>query len=256
MAREPEAVVGLRRALGERLAIFRQAAELTQGQLADATICDRTNVVHIEKGRNRGDERFWSKADEVCNADGVLLAGFHEVEAAKAEYEHDVRVRELADVQARADRIRTPVAAAGLVAASSWLATPQPNDSDEQDALELVRRVAASDVGNETLTRLEAVVDELAIAYSKTPPTALLGRIRQHLGYVNRLLDARKTLNEHRRLLVLGGWLSLLAATVHIDLKQQAAASARLKTAASLARHAVHDEIHAWCFETEAWRML
>jgi tetratricopeptide (TPR) repeat protein len=125
-----------------------------------------------------------------------------------------------------------------------------------RQAAELVRRVAASDVGNETLTRLEAVVDELAIAYSKTPPAALLGRIRQHLAYVNRLLDARKTLNEHRRLLVLGGWLSLLAATVHIDLEQQTAASARLRTAASLARHAGHDEIHAWCFETEAWRVL
>lgn len=127
---------------------------------------------------------------------------------------------------------------------------------DEQEALELARRVAASDVGNETLTRLEAIVDELAIAYTKTPPASLLLRVRQHLHYMMRLLDARKTLAEHRRLLVVGGWLSLLAATVHIDLRQQPAATARLKTAVSLARHAGHDEIHAWCYETEAWRVL
>lgn len=99
-------------------------------------------------------------------------------------------------------------------------------------------------------------MDELAIAYPKTPPQVLLSRIRQHLGYVDRLLDARKTLAEHQRLLVVGGWLSLLGATVHIDLNQAQAARARLKTASSLAKHAGHDEIRAWCFETEAWRVL
>lgn len=56
--------------------------------------------------------------------------------------------------------------------------------------------------------------------------------------------------------MTVGAWLSLLAATVHIDLRQSAAATARLRTAASLARHAGHDEIRAWCFETEAWRVL
>jgi hypothetical protein len=122
--------------------------------------------------------------------------------------------------------------------------------------VELARRAGASDVGEETLVRLEAVVDELAVAYPETPPIVLLNRIRQYLSYVDRLLDARKTLSEHRRLLVVGSWLSLVGATVHIDLKQYAAASTRLTTAASLARHAGHEEIRAWCYETEAWRLL
>jgi transcriptional regulator with XRE-family HTH domain len=106
MAREPEAIAVLRQALGERLATFRRAAELTQGQLAHATICDRTNVVHIEKGRNRADERFWSKADEACNAGGALLAAFHELEATKTEHDHAVRVRELDEARTRAMRFR------------------------------------------------------------------------------------------------------------------------------------------------------
>lgn len=127
---------------------------------------------------------------------------------------------------------------------------------DEEEAFELARRVGASDVGDETIGRLGSAVDDLAIAYSNTPPAALLGRIRTHLAYVDRLLDVRKTLAEHSRLLVVGGWLSLLGATVHIDLKQYSAATARLKTAASLARHAGNDEIRAWCFETEAWQVL
>jgi transcriptional regulator with XRE-family HTH domain len=127
---------------------------------------------------------------------------------------------------------------------------------DEIEALELARRAAASDVGGETLQRLEMAVDDLAVAYPGTPPAELLVRVRRHLTYVSRLVDAKKTLEEHRRLLVVGGWLSLLAATCHIDLHQFAAGAARLRTAAQLAGHAEHPEIAAWCVETEAWQVL
>jgi transcriptional regulator with XRE-family HTH domain len=254
MAREAEAVAEQRRALGERLATFRRAANLTQGQLAAAASCDRTTVAHIEKGRSRGDERFWHAVDDACHADGALLATFHQFEAAKAEHEQQARETELAAARAKIARFQAMPPEANALA-PTWQAQA-PLGDDEQDALELARRVGASDVGDETLTRLEAVVDELAIAYTRTPPALLLGRIRQHLGYVNRLLDARKTLGEHRRLLVIGGWLSLLGATVHIDVKQYEAAAAGLKTAGGIARHAGHREIHAWCYETEAWRVL
>ncbi|HEY1572016.1 MAG TPA: helix-turn-helix transcriptional regulator [Pseudonocardiaceae bacterium] len=254
MAREAEAVAEQRRALGERLAAFRQAANLTQGQLAEAAICDRTTVAHIEKGRSRADERFWQVVDDACAANGALLTAFHQFQAAKAEREQQARETELAAARAKVARFQAMPSDANVLPLT-WQA-PAPIGDDEQDALELARRVGASDVGQETLTRLEAVVDELAIAYTKTPPALLLGRVRRHLGYVNRLLDARKTLGEHRRLLVIGGWLSLLGATVHIDVKQYEAAAARLKTAASLARHVGNRDIHAWCYETEGWRVL
>lgn len=51
-------------------------------------------------------------------------------------------------------------------------------------------------------------------------------------------------------------WLSLLAATVDIDLHRRAPASARLSVAASLAEHTDHREIAAWCLETRAWDSL
>ncbi|WP_155059020.1 helix-turn-helix domain-containing protein [Streptomyces blattellae] len=127
---------------------------------------------------------------------------------------------------------------------------------DEMDAWELARRVQASDVGNATLERLERAFDGLAMAYPKADPAELLRHVRKHSAYVVKLLDSKKTLSEHRRLLVVGGWLSLLGATVHIDLMQDDAATARLETAATLAREAGHPEIEAWCFETEAWRVL
>ena len=98
--------------------------------------------------------------------------------------------------------------------------------------------------------------DRLADRQSVKIPSDLYGRVRGYLRYVGRLLDARMTLAEHRRLLVVGGWLSLLAATTLIDLHRDQSAEAHLRTAAQLAREAGHAEIAAWCLETEAWQVL
>jgi hypothetical protein len=73
---------------------------------------------------------------------------------------------------------------------------------------------------------------------------------------VTGLLDRRTTFAEHGRLLVAGGWLSLLAATCLIDLHQQPAALAHLRSAAQIARETGHAEIAAWCLETRAWQVL
>ena len=131
-------------------------------------------------------------------------------------------------------------------------------DDDEIEALEPANRVAASDVGAETVGRLESAVDDLATGYTSTLPAELLARTRRYLSYGTRLLGpgVRKTLAEHRQLVVVSAWLSLLAATLHIDLKQRKAAEARPETAVSLARHAGHREIGAWVYETRAWEVL
>ncbi|MEV6341688.1 helix-turn-helix transcriptional regulator [Nocardia vinacea] len=126
----------------------------------------------------------------------------------------------------------------------------------ERAGAEWIRRVAASDVGDETLDRLELAVDDLASAYSTTPPDALLTDIRQHLGYAARLMDGKKTLIQHRRLLVAAGWLSLLAGTCHIDLGELSAAAARLRVARDIADESNHPEISAWVLETRAWQQL
>ncbi|MBP2706836.1 hypothetical protein JOL79_23805 [Microbispora sp. RL4-1S] len=130
------------------------------------------------------------------------------------------------------------------------------DDDDEWHALELARQAYATEVGRETLERLELAVDDLAVAYHGASPRDLLIRVRRHLDYVSRLLDARKTLAEHRRLLIAGGWLSLLAATCLVDLRTFPAAAARLRTAAQLAEEAADPEMAAWCLETEAWQAL
>ena len=127
---------------------------------------------------------------------------------------------------------------------------------EEIAALEFARLAGASDVGNGVLDGLEVTVDDLATAYPGTAPADLLGRVRAHLGYVGQLIGARATLAQHRRLLVTGGWLSLLAATCLIDLHNDPAALAHLRTATRLARETGHAELAAWCLETQAWQVL
>ncbi|GGK44789.1 helix-turn-helix domain-containing protein [Nocardia camponoti] len=141
------------------------------------------------------------------------------------------------------------------VAAAYNLVLGEPLDG-EQAGAEWIARVAASDVGGDTLDRLELAVDDLAAAYSTTPPADLLADIRRHLGYTARLLDGKMTLVQHRRLLVNAGWLSLLAGTCHIDLDELPSAAARLKAASDIAKESEHTEISAWTLETRAWQRL
>lgn len=106
MAREPEVVAEQRRALGRRLATFRQAAELTQARLAAEMTYDRSTVAHVERGRGGGDLRFWQAADAACHADGALVTAFREFEAVKAEHDQRVRERDLREARASAARMR------------------------------------------------------------------------------------------------------------------------------------------------------
>ncbi|QIB45463.1 helix-turn-helix domain-containing protein [Streptomyces aureoverticillatus] len=196
---------------------------ISMRQAARALNYDVSYLSRVLKGKQRPSENLRRGLDRLTGAEGALLAANAEV----------------------------AVAAAAAAAAAAG-----DGAGDDLEAVELARRVRASDVGAETLDRLESAFDQFAVRYQTASPPELLRDVRQHLGYVTKLLDDRKTLSEHRRLIVLGGWLSLLAATLHVDLRQSRAAAARLTTAASLAQHAEHHEIHAWTYETEAWRAL
>jgi hypothetical protein len=54
--------------------------------------------------------------------------------------------------------------------------------------------------------------------------------------------------------MVIGGWLSLLAACVHVDLGHRRGAAASRGTAGQLGHHAGHSELEAWAFEVQAWQ--
>jgi transcriptional regulator with XRE-family HTH domain len=213
------------------LARARRAAGLTQEELAGRIGVDRSTVGRWEAGSV--DPTLWARG-ELARALGVSPETLGEL---------------LGDAAGDAPTGPLPRLDAPPRHAAE-------DADDEIEAIELARRVRASDVGDETLARLEHVVDELAEAYLTEPPAQALGRTRRHLQYAATLLDARTTVGQRRRLLAVAGWLSLLAGTLHIDLEQQVAAVARVRTARVLADECGHAELAASSVETEAWRAL
>jgi transcriptional regulator with XRE-family HTH domain len=158
--------------------------------------------------------------------------------------------------QEMAARLDEVLGAGGALLALALALPSAAPAGDEIAALELARRAGASDVGDYVCEGLEAAVGAFATAYPRMPHGELLPRVRAHLDYVTGLADTRATLAQKRRLLVSGAWLSLLAATLLIDQRQDTVADAYLRTAAQLARETGHAEIAAWCAETRAWQLL
>lgn len=210
-----------------RLAGRRKACGFSQEEFAEAVGVDRSTVQRWESGKSGPQPWQRPKISKVLQ----------------------VAASEL-------DALLVPESHAPPQTPTTWLTVVSPTSDDEFDAFELARRVTATDVGKESLTRLENAFDELATAYPVSPPQELLERTRKYSAYVAHLMDARMTLAEQRRLYIVGGWFQLFGATLHIDLNQQRAATARLQTATTLAQHAEYREIEAWCYETDAWRVL
>ncbi len=224
MAREPETIAELRRALGDRLATFRQVAELAQGQLAQAVSYDRTTVVHIEKGRSRADERFWRKADEMCNAGGALLAAFHEFEAAKVEQEQEARIAELATYRAKID---------------GWQARrPAPGECSTNRALQ-------PPLHAELLTQFEMLTNTYRqIDYQAGARTVYSDTV----AHLNRLLDAahRVPSGLYRRFILDLGDVAQLAAWLAIDGQDYATARQYCGLALSAAEEGEDPSLHAY----------
>jgi transcriptional regulator with XRE-family HTH domain len=204
-----------------RLRALMDSRALGVRALARQVPCDPGLISRLANNKQRPSQEIAQRLDDVLGAGGALAA--------------------LASTSALAPPLLTGVS------------TPA---DDEIAALELARQAAASEVGAPTVEALELAVDDLAVAYHGTAPAALLDRVRSYLDYTGHLISVKATLVEHRRLLISGGWLSLLAATCLIDLHRDRAAAAHLRTAAQLARETEHPEIAAWCLETRAWQLL
>ena len=110
MSLESPELLAVRRALGRQLAALREGAEIGQQQVARRTGYSRSSVAHAEAGRQLLTRDFWQTADELLRADGVLLAGYGRVQAAKQEHERQSREAELAEAYAAAQALRATVA--------------------------------------------------------------------------------------------------------------------------------------------------
>jgi hypothetical protein len=88
------------------------------------------------------------------------------------------------------------------------------------------------------------------------PPALLIPRVQARLRNLRRLHTGRVNLAQRRQLLVAGGWLATLLATLQFDAGDQPAAEDSRDAALQLGKAAGHQEIMAWSFELLAWFAL
>ncbi|WP_188188494.1 tetratricopeptide repeat protein [Nonomuraea sp. SYSU D8015] len=122
--------------------------------------------------------------------------------------------------------------------------------------MELAQQLQASDVGTGTLEALAEAVDLLCRAYPVVPAGTLRDRTQKRLAQINHLLAGRLTLDQHRELLVITGWLTALLGCVHYDLGEREEAETARRTAFEMGRQVGHGELMGWAHEMSAWFAL
>ncbi|GGS87940.1 hypothetical protein GCM10010156_53000 [Planobispora rosea] len=129
-------------------------------------------------------------------------------------------------------------------------------EADLYGTMELAQQLQASDVGNGTLEALSEAVDLLCRAYPVVPAATLRDRTQKRLAQITRLLSGRITLDQHRELLVITGWLTALLGCVHYDLGEREEAETARRAAYEMGRQVGHGELMGWAYEMSAWFAL
>ncbi len=144
-----------------------------------------------------------------------------------------------------------------LIAAYTSVRTPTSDPGrDPLIFSDLLRKIHRTDVGRDTIDQLTVITEQLCCEYVSRRPEELHEDAHHQLEYVQRLLEGPTRLSEHRDLLVIAGWLSLLIGCVNYDLGLARHAETARTAAAQLGREAGHGEIIAWSFEMSAWFAL
>jgi len=235
----PDPATSFAACLGVLLRRLRTLSGLTQAGLGRLAGYDGSYVGATERAAVRPARDLVERCDHALQAGGALLA-----------------LWPLADREWAAPATGTP-------------APPGPDlgDGPETDAngaggdavveaMELVRRAEASEVGAEALAGIERAVARLRRAAAATPPAELLPAVRAQRRYAGRLLEGRLTLPRRRRLLAAAGWLSLLLAGLEFDAGDREAAEADRHAALRLAGQAGEAELAAWAVEAlAAWAL-
>jgi tetratricopeptide (TPR) repeat protein/transcriptional regulator with XRE-family HTH domain len=222
---------------------------VSQEELGKRIGFDGSTVGAVERGILRPDRKFVEGCERELAAGGMLQAMRPFLDAEWAECERRGVPGPMAGAQLTPELVPNsldPPEVRGLEVAGEWAV----------EALELGRRVAASDIGAGTLESIDRAVDRFCRDYPSTPPDLLAAKVQRHLRYVRRLLDGRKTLAQHRQLLVAGGWLAVLLACLHFDLGDREAAEATRDIGFQLGVEAGHEELVTWSYELLAWFAL
>jgi transcriptional regulator with XRE-family HTH domain len=224
--------------LGAELRERRQARGSTLQAFGARVGYSVQHVSDVERANTPASATFIAECDRVLETRGALLDLLPAV-----VYERAVGRAERGGARRREPDADANVACSG-------------RDDAELEAIELGDRARSGDMSSATLDGLELQVHELCRRYTRVPPVDLLGDVRRCRRAIFGLLDARATLRQRRRLMVTAGWVSLLAACLHVDVDQQAAAVASRRVAHDLGADTGDRQIVAWGLEVRAWQAI
>ncbi|MEV4802968.1 hypothetical protein AB0K18_23415 [Nonomuraea sp. NPDC049421] len=151
---------------------------------------------------------------------------------------------------------QTKQTGSGLIEARVIPADALRAEADLYGTMQLAQQLQASDVGAGTLEALAEAVDLLCRAYPVVPAGTLRDRTQKRLAQINHLLGGRLTLDQHRELLVVTGWLTALLGCVHYDLGEREEAETARRAAFEMGRQVGHGELMGWAHEMSAWFAL
>lgn len=138
----------LRRNLGAHLALYRKAAGISQPELGQVLGRTRSTISKIEHGARGMPEELWKVTDDVCHADGALVAEHSALTDAEQDYRSCCRARrrqlQLAAAQAEVAAL-SPARTSSLEASGleAWLDTARHGELAEE-FMQVVTRLVRS----------------------------------------------------------------------------------------------------------------
>lgn len=204
---------------GQVLRGLRAAARLNQSELAQAVAWSQSQISRAETNQSLPDESMVERLDNLLNGQGRLISAFQRA----SNPEPDLIVLE---------------------------------ENSHWDISEFMRHTHRTDVGKETIEQLELVTEQLCCEYAWRDPVELRNDTQHWLRQITKLIEGRCTLREHRDLLVLSGWLTLLLACLEYDLGQARQADFARAAANSIGKETGHGELVGWSFELSSWFAL
>jgi len=229
---------------------LRPERPLTQEDFGRLVNARDTSIEAIERGMVPPDEGFVRACERVFPEAAVLLRAI--LPFARTEWDrwqHGGMAPPRGTLLSPAELIATPAQAADPTYLESL-------ERQLPEALLLGREAEASDIPTGTLETVDRAVDRFCRDYPSTPPGLLLARVEGRLRQIRQYLDGKLTLDQHRHMLVAGGWLTTLLACLQFDLGDVEGAEATRDIAFRLGRDAGHQELVAWSFELLAWFAL
>ena len=245
----------LREALGDLLTARRNAAGLTQRQLAHRTSYARSTIGGAEAGHRVPAESFWKHCDQLLGGGGELLRAYHQLATARSKQKQRRDLFEQARRDTRRDRLPSPspvraldrtVGAGVAVAAVTESAERAFVVAAAHESSDHASRAEASNVGDTTLEQLDADVMRIANAYVHAPPLPLFVEMLRVRDRVYRLLEGRQKPADTAHLYLIAGALCGLLANASTDLGHRDAAAEQGRAGWIYAEQIGHNGLSAW----------